>query len=92
MLETVREFALEALAMSGETPAVAAVHAAYVRDLAVRAELELLGPREWHWMSRLDAELGNLRAAIAWALEHDIETALRIAAALWPYLGWHQPA
>jgi predicted ATPase/DNA-binding CsgD family transcriptional regulator len=92
MLETVREFALDRLAESGEEAAVRAAHAAAMADLAEQAEPELLGPHEWRWMARLDAELGNLRAALTWALEQDAEMALRIGAALWSYWGWHQPA
>jgi DNA-binding CsgD family transcriptional regulator len=92
MLETVREFALERLAASGEAESIARAHAAYVLDLAERAELHLLGPDEQQWHARLDAELGNLRLALAWSLDHHVETALRIGAALWAYWAWYQLA
>jgi predicted ATPase len=82
MLETVREFGLEYLAASGEAMAIAAAHATFVAELAERAEPHLLGPDERRWESRIEAELGNVRAALAWALEHDAATALRIAAPL----------
>ncbi|MGH2615746.1 MAG: helix-turn-helix domain-containing protein [Thermomicrobiales bacterium] len=90
MLETVREFALERLAECGEAEAIAAAHAAYMLDLAERAEPHLPGPDERWWLSRCDAELGNLRAALAWSVAHDVETALRIGAALWFYWAWYQ--
>jgi DNA-binding CsgD family transcriptional regulator len=92
MLETIREFALERLAESGEATAMAASHVAYMRDLAERAEPELLGPEEQLWQSRIDAELGNVRAALTWALDHDVEAALRIAASLWVYWSIHHLA
>jgi predicted ATPase/DNA-binding CsgD family transcriptional regulator len=89
MLETVREFGLERLAASGEETEVRRLHALAMRELAERAEPHLLGPRERQWDDRLDADLGNLRAALTWSLEHDLETALRIGAALWVYWAWY---
>ena len=69
MLETVREFGLERLAASGETEeyAVRGAHAAYALTLAEPV-------REWPFpsgylgvLTRLDAELDNVRAALEWA-------------------------
>lgn len=85
MLETVREFGLERLAASGadEQSAVRAAHAAYV--------LALTGPvREWPFapgymeaLTQLDAELGNIRAALAWAESSgDAELGLRLAGSM----------
>ena len=85
MLETIRESALERLAESGEAAAIRAAHAAAMVDLAERAEPHLLGPEERQWEIRVETELANLRAALAWALEHDVALALRIAAPLWVY-------
>jgi predicted ATPase/transcriptional regulator with XRE-family HTH domain len=67
MLEIVREFALEQLAASGEEPAVRARHAAWCLALAETAGPELhYGQAEAAWLARLDAELDNVRAALAW--------------------------
>jgi predicted ATPase/DNA-binding XRE family transcriptional regulator len=88
MLETVREFALERLAASGEQAAAEAAQAAYMLALAERAEPELLGPHERRWHADLTLELNNLRAALAWGLAHDVATTLRIGAALWVYWAW----
>src|SRR5262249_37165426 len=85
LLESVREFALERLAERGEVAMTAAAHAAYVLDLARRAEPELLGPEERRWQERIDADLDNVRAALTWSLEHDVATAQSIAALLWVY-------
>jgi len=86
MLETVREFALERLAASGEAEAAGRAHAGWCLRLAETAEPELFGPDQIAWMERLETEHPNLRAALAWSLDHgEAETAARIAAALWQF-------
>jgi predicted ATPase/DNA-binding CsgD family transcriptional regulator len=85
MLETVREYALERLVESWDSADVAAAYTAYYVALAERIEPKMLGPNEQYLQLLLDAEIGNIRAALAWALEHDAEAALRIAAPLWVY-------
>ena len=66
MLETIREFATERLHQSPETHHISSRHAAWYADLAERANEQLQGPEEADWLDRLEAELGNLRAALAW--------------------------
>ena len=84
MLETVREFALEELARSGEEDAVRRAHAEYFRALAERAEPELRGAGQVAWIARLETELPNLRAVLDWSLAGgDVETGLRLAGALY---------
>ena len=88
MLETVREFGLEALNGSGEAEATRAAHAAYCLELAERGEVELTGPSQADWMQRLEADHDNLRAALRWLLDQGAGTAdaiLRMAAALWRF-------
>jgi tetratricopeptide (TPR) repeat protein len=83
MLETIREYALERLASSGEEDVLRRGHARYYLALAETAEPELEGPAERHWLERLELEHDNLRAALGFALESgDAETGLRMAAAL----------
>ena len=84
MLETVREFALDELARSGEEDAVRRAHAEYFRALAERAEPELRGAGQVAWIARLETELPNLRAVLDWSLAGgDGETGLRLAGALY---------
>ncbi|MCA9880661.1 MAG: AAA family ATPase, partial [Thermomicrobiales bacterium] len=90
MLEPVREFALERLATHGEMPQVAAAHARHLAAFTESAEPHLVGPDEATWRNRCEAEIGNLRAALAWSLEHDLDTALRMAAPLWVYWTWYR--
>ena len=83
MLETVREFALDELALSGEEDAVRRAHAKSFRALAERADPELRGAGQVAWISRLETELPNLRAVLDWSLAGgDVETGLRLAGAL----------
>jgi predicted ATPase/DNA-binding XRE family transcriptional regulator len=86
MLDTIREFGLEQLAQSGEADVVRSEHAATFLALGEEAQAELTGPRQLDWLSRLDVELDNLRAALGWFLARgDAEAALRLASALWRF-------
>jgi predicted ATPase/DNA-binding SARP family transcriptional activator len=86
MLETIHEHALDRLGDRGEVESVRRRHATSYLALAERAHAGLLGPEQRTWLERLDADRGNLRAALAWTLESgETDTGLRSAAALWRY-------
>ena len=84
MLETIREFGLESLALNGELAALQRWHAEYFLTLAETAELGMLGPEQARWLDRLEADFDNLRAALDWAAttEGDADIGLRLAGAL----------
>jgi predicted ATPase/DNA-binding CsgD family transcriptional regulator len=93
MLETLAEFALEQLAGSGEEVDARRAHAAYFRRLAVTAEPELRGPAQQEWRDRIEVDLDNVRAALAWstgasATDEDRAHGLMLAGALWYF--WFQ--
>jgi non-specific serine/threonine protein kinase len=74
LLESVRAYAHERLLESGEAPAALRGHCAYFGELAEQAEVRLLwGAGGLEWLARLDRELPNLRAALAWSLSDDAE-------------------
>ena len=83
LLETVRQYAWEKLGESGESEGARWRHARYYLALAEEAEPELSGAQEGIWLERLEAEHGNLRAALGWSLEGgDAGVGLRLAGAL----------
>ncbi len=85
LLETVRRYAAGQLGALG--PAVVAdtrtAHRDYYLELAEAAAPQLAAADQGAWLDRLDAELGNVRAAIAFSLtQADLEPGLRLAASL----------
>jgi DNA-binding CsgD family transcriptional regulator len=81
LLETVRQFAAGHLATLG--PAAGAAHRDYYLALAEAAAPQLLTVDQGAWLDRLDVELGNLRAAIAFSLaQADPWPGLRLATSL----------
>jgi predicted ATPase/class 3 adenylate cyclase len=86
MLETIREFAVERLAVSEEEDALRLRHAIHYRSLAEEAEPHLTREDRLDWFTRLDAEHDNLRAVLDWAeRSEDAATGLRVAASVWRF-------
>ncbi len=85
MLETMREYGIELLRELEEEEAARNAHARYFLQLAEEAEREIWGADQARWLDRLEAELGNLRAALSWFIESDPAGALRMVGVLWPF-------
>jgi predicted ATPase/DNA-binding SARP family transcriptional activator len=87
MLETLRAYALERLAATGEEPLLRRKHVTFFRDLGERAEPELFGPRQGTWLERMEREQDNLRAALTWSrTDPDARTnGLHLAGSLFPF-------
>ncbi len=87
MLETIWEYGLEQLERSGEAEATRRAHAGYYLQLVEQAEPHLWGAGQDQWLSRLEQEHDNLRAALAWYTTQDegVEPALRMAGLLWRF-------
>ncbi|HET8852590.1 MAG TPA: NB-ARC domain-containing protein, partial [Ktedonobacteraceae bacterium] len=85
MLETIREYALEMLADSGELEATEETRAMYYLTLAERSDPELFGHQQHLWVDRLTRDSENIRAALQWLLAgQQQELLLRLAGSL----GW----
>ncbi len=86
MLETIRQYALEKLTASGEE---AQLRDRYLDVFVARSEEiapKLSGAYQRLWMTWLEGELGNLRAALTWSLASGrIEAGLRLVNALFEF-------
>ncbi len=99
MLEPIRQYGQELLEESGESEAVQSRHARYFLKLAedadveegtAEADLRMMGARPVEWLTQMETEQGNLRAALSWFLTEDpdeldgqrVELGLRLALAL----------
>ena len=67
MLETIREFALERLAQSGEEETIRYRHATYCVSLLS----QIPEGGFTNWFNRMNLELDNIRAVLSWALATD---------------------
>jgi len=92
LLETVRQYAWEKLAETGEGNRVRAQHLAYYLQFAEDAEPHLFRAEQLDWLARLEREHDNLRVALEWALNGEgddapgpPEAGLRLANALWRF-------
>jgi predicted ATPase/transcriptional regulator with XRE-family HTH domain len=84
MLETMREYGRALLAETGEDSDTRHAHAQYYLAFADTAETELLGPDNSVWMSRLESEVDNVRAALQWMHDYAArDLQVRLAGALW---------
>ncbi len=96
MLSTIRAFALEQLAQSGEGDELGRRHADYYATLALTASPHLMGAEQLTWLERLRRDRHNLRAAIRFLLDRgDAERVIAVGWALWRFLwltGWQREA
>jgi tetratricopeptide (TPR) repeat protein len=69
MLETIRDYAREKLVLRNEQLPIATRHCDHYLVIAKAANRALRGPDRPEWTRRVEAELDNMRAAIALALQ-----------------------
>jgi predicted ATPase len=85
MLETIREYALERLALSDEEKTIRLRHTAYFLALVEAAKPAILAG-DALWFKRLAVEQHNLQATMRRAHEiSDVETVLRFCGALYTF-------
>jgi predicted ATPase len=85
MLETIRVFVAERLAARPDTGGIQRRHAGYYRALSERADRPLRGTGHGEWLERLEAEAGNLAAAVRWYLDHDRAPLPHLFRVLWVF-------
>jgi predicted ATPase/Tfp pilus assembly protein PilF len=87
MLETVRQYALERMALRQEANAVQEAHARYYLKWLETTSETMPRQKPQNWLELVDLEYDNLRAALNWAhrAPERAEIALRLVAALGRY-------
>jgi predicted ATPase/class 3 adenylate cyclase len=85
MLETIREYALESLDVTGKAHEYQWRYASHFLQMAEEAEPHLLGPAASGWTKKLTDELTNLRGSLACLLLTDQREAVRLSGALWQF-------
>lgn len=86
LLETLRQYARDRLAMREETEAVRQSHAVYFRRLAEDALPHLRGPEETFWLDHLETDHDNLRQALRWTIDAgEIDLAQGLAGTLYRF-------
>ncbi len=86
MLETIHEYALECLRASEDWEAARRAHADFFLSLVLQAEPELTGPKQKTWLTKLEREHDNFRAAFNWVEETgEAEHGFRLGGALWRF-------
>jgi len=86
LLDTVREYGLERLAASGEESGIRKAHAAYCLVLAEECAAQATDPASTEWLSLLEVEHNNCRAALDWLTRSgNAEWGLRLGAALFQF-------
>jgi non-specific serine/threonine protein kinase len=87
VLQTIRDYALEQLASTGELAAARRRHAEFFVQLAEQAERALNSPAQAAWLDRLEHDADNLQGALDWCITSGetgaVELGLRLGAALW---------
>jgi predicted ATPase/DNA-binding XRE family transcriptional regulator len=87
MLETVREFGLERLALSDQVETQQRQHTDCFLRIIERIEQTDADPNCVRLYGRIDDDIHNIRSALAWTEAHDVQAALLLAACV---LGWQR--
>lgn len=82
LLETIRQYAREKLLDANESESLRDQHLHFFVRLAEHTQPIFQTARRTEWLPRLEIEHDNLRAALGWACESDVETARWLAGML----------
>jgi predicted ATPase/DNA-binding CsgD family transcriptional regulator len=91
MLQPIREYGYARLRERGDGPRLRRSHKEWYEQVVTSAAADWIGPRQAHWLSRLDHEEPNLAAAFDFCLTDpdEAEAAVRMALSL-PSYWWLQ--
>ena len=76
--EIVRQYMIERLMESGEEENIRNRHLKYFLQISEQAETALIGPTQMEWYIYLNDERENIRTALGWADEIDVEAGMYI--------------
>jgi predicted ATPase/DNA-binding winged helix-turn-helix (wHTH) protein len=85
LLEPIRQFALGQAEAEGCVDAVRQRLLTWYGQRCQALAAQLAGPQQAQAYATLTAEFDNLRAGLAWSLQHDLGTGLRLASDLWRF-------
>jgi predicted ATPase/DNA-binding SARP family transcriptional activator len=85
LLDVLRAYGRQRLVERGEEQAACRAHVEYAVRFAESAESGLEGPDEGRWAAAVATVVEDLRAAHLWAVENDLDLAVRLSAALHMY-------
>jgi predicted ATPase/DNA-binding SARP family transcriptional activator len=80
--EIVRQYMRQKLLESGQSETIRTQHLQYFLLFSEQAETALRGPTQVEWMSHLNNEIDNIRAALEWAEKTDVEAGLYLSGRL----------
>ena len=80
--EMVRHYAWEKLILAGDEENVRTRHLKYFLQFSAEAESELRGPTQAEWYARRNEERDNIRAALEWADQTNVEAGLYLSSRL----------
>ncbi len=83
LLEPMRQYALDKLLEASEASAIRARHRGFFLTLAQRGQAGLIGPDPQVWLTRVETEHDNIRAALRWSIDtDDLEAAAHLGSVM----------
>ncbi|MGB7873842.1 MAG: adenylate/guanylate cyclase domain-containing protein [Anaerolineales bacterium] len=88
-LETIRQYAREKLLETDESVVVRNYHLDFYIDMTIRNDEEYINPRQDDVFKKMISEYDNMRSALSWAVESNLEKAMILltsASTIWPWI------
>ena len=79
---TLLDYAQRRLQQTDEQAPLQRIHAEFFTEYALKSDAQLMNPDQDIWLERLNLEHDNMRAALNWASEYDLQLALSLAGSL----------